>query len=268
MTATKTVIFERLESDIAVLTLNRPDVRNAIDLDMIESIERYALECNKDRNLKVLIITGAGKAFCSGGNVKDMHTKSDLFAGSAYAISQNYHEHIQRIPLAMQSLKMPVIGAINGAAYGAGCDLAMMCDLRVAAESATFAESFIKLGLIPGDGGAWFLPRVLSYPRAAELLFTGKPISAQQAYDWGMVNQIAPDDQLREKALALAESIAAHPVHSIRMSKQLLQESEQATLPSLLRTSAALQAIAHKTHDHEEAVAAFIERRDPQFTGN
>lgn len=265
---TDTVIWQNVTDHIAQVTLNRPDVRNAVDLDMIAGIEAAVARCNENQQIKVLIMTGEGKAFCSGGNVKDMHTRSDLFEGSAYQISQNYKKHIQRIPLALDQLEVPLIAAVNGPAYGAGCDLAMMADLRVAVEGASFAESFIKLGIIPGDGGAWFLPRVIGYPRAAELLFTGKPITAVHALEWGMVNRVVDAEELLSCAQALAEDIACNPAHSVRMTKQLLKESERASLSSLLASSRALQAIAHHTDDHQEAVTAFLERRSPSFTGN
>lgn len=263
----KSLQFTLIDKDIALLTLNRPEVLNAIDEDIIDGIEMAVEKINTEENIKVLVITGAGSAFCSGGNVKDMKEKGGIFAGSAQELRKNYQKHIQRIPMAFSKLQVPSIAAVNGAAYGAGCDLSLMCDMRIAAESAVFAESFIKLGLIPGDGGAWLLPRVIGPARAAEMTYTGKPVNAEKALSWGMVNKVVEPELVVEEALRLARQIAANPSHAIRMSKQLLKESEKADLSTLLQLSASFQALAHHTFDHDEAVNAFLEKRDPQFQG-
>lgn len=259
--------FQLTEDSIAILTMNRPEVRNAIDEDMIDGFERAVQKINSEDNIKVVILTGAGSAFCAGGNVKDMQNKSSIFGGTPAQLRNNYQRHIQRIPLALHDLKVPAIAAVNGPAYGAGCDISLMCDMRIAAEEATFAESFIKLGLIPGDGGAWFLPRAVGRARSAEMSFTGDAIDAATAAQWGLVNRTVPADQLMSEALALAKRIARNPATAIRMSKQLLKESERQSLPSLLEMSAAMQALAHYTRDHHEAVEAFLQKRAPVFTG-
>lgn len=259
--------FQLTEDNIAIITMNRPDVRNAIDEDMIDGFERAVQKINSEDNIKVMILTGAGSAFCAGGNVKDMQTKSNIFGGSPAQIRNNYQRHIQRIPTALQALKVPAIAAVNGPAYGAGCDISMMCDMRIASTEATFAESFIKLGLIPGDGGAWFLPRAVGRARAAEMSYTGDPIDAATAAEWGLVNRTVAPDQLLPEAMTLARRIARNPANAIRMSKQLLQESEKQSLSSLLEMAAAMQALAHFTKDHEEAIDAFINKRSPNFTG-
>ncbi|HVL00671.1 MAG TPA: crotonase/enoyl-CoA hydratase family protein [Dongiaceae bacterium] len=259
--------FQLAADDIALITLNRPELRNAIDEDMIDGIERAVQKVNSEENIKVVILTGAGSAFCAGGNVKDMQTKTSIFGGSPAQLRLNYQRHIQRIPLALAELKVPAIAAVNGAAYGAGCDMSLMCDMRIASEQATFAESFIKLGLIPGDGGAWFLPRAVGRARAAEMSYTGDPIDAKTALEWGLVNRVVKSEQLLPEAMDLARRIARNPAHAIRMSKQLLKESERLPLASLLELSAGLQALAHGTRDHAEAVNAFLEKRSPQFTG-
>lgn len=259
--------FQLAEDNIAILTMNRPEVRNAIDEDMIDGFERAVQKINSEDNIKVVILTGAGTAFCAGGNVKDMQSRSNIFCGSPAQIRTNYQRHIQRIPLALYDLKVPVIAAVNGPAYGAGCDISLMCDMRIASEQASFAESFIKLGLIPGDGGAWFLPRAVGRARAAEMSFTGDPVDAQTAAEWGLVNRTVSAERLMDEALALARRIARNPIQALRMSKQLLKESERQSLPSLLEMSAAMQALAHFTRDHEEAIDAFIGKREPSFTG-
>lgn len=261
------LVFQQIEDGIALVTMNRPEVRNAIDEDMIDGFEQVVKKINLDGSIRVMILTGAGSAFCAGGNVKDMQSRSNIFSGAPAQLRLNYQQHIQRIPLALQDLKVPAIAAVNGPAYGAGCDISLMCDMRIAAESATFAESFIKLGLIPGDGGAWFLPRAIGRARAAEMTFTGEPVDATTAAQWGLVNQTVPADQLMPEALNLARRIARNPGVALRMSKQLLKESEQQSLASLLEMSSAMQALAHYTQDHAEAVDAFLAKRPPQFKG-
>jgi enoyl-CoA hydratase/carnithine racemase len=162
---------------------------------------------------------------------------------------------------------VPTIAAVNGPAIGAGCDLSLMCDLRIASTAAVFAESFVKVGLIPGDGGAWLLPRAIGNARAAEMAFTGEPIDAAKALDWGLVSQLTEPEELLSAAHALAARVAANPPQVLRMTKKLLREGQHQSLESLLELSAAMQSIAHHTRDHHEAVAAMLERRSPEFTG-
>lgn len=251
------------------LTLNRHETRNAIsDNEMIEAIENACKKINADPEVRVVILTGAGSAFSSGGNIKDMRDKKGMFGGTPVQLRDGYRFGIQRIPLAVNSLEVPVIAAVNGPAIGAGCDLAMMCDLRIASEKAVFAESFVKVGLIPGDGGAWFLPRVIGISRANEMAFTGDPVDAETALAWGMVSRVVAPEKLLEEANKLAARISVNPPTALRMTKKLLKESEHCRLDSLLEMSASLQALAHQTHDHEEAVMAIIEKRAPQFTGD
>jgi len=190
-----------------------------------------------------------------------------MFGGTPNEIRDGYRNGIQRIPLAINNLEVPIIAAVNGAAIGAGCDLTMMCDMRIASEKALFAESFVKVGLIPGDGGAWFLPRVIGLSRANEMAFTGEPVTAETALAWGMVSQVVEPDKLLDAANKLALRIAANPPSALRMTKRLIKEGEHAKLDSLLEMSASLQALAHQTKDHAEAVDAIIEKRTPNFTG-
>ncbi len=167
--------------------------------------------------------------------------------------------------MALYELDVPVICAVNGPAIGAGLDLTCMCDIRICSETATFAESFVRVGIVPGDGGAWLLPRAVGMAKAAEMSFTGEAISAQEALACGLVSRVVPADQLLPTARALAEKIAANPGAVMRMTKRLLREGQGATLATLLELSAGYQAIAHKTADHREAVTAFIEKRAPRF---
>lgn len=259
------LLYEQ-DGHIVTLTLNKHETRNAISEDvMVDAIEAACWRINADQSVRVAIITGAGTAFSSGGNVKDMRDKAGMFGGTPGEIRDGYRTGIQRIPLAIHKLEVPIIAAVNGPAIGAGCDLAMMCDMRVAAESAMFAESFVKVGLIPGDGGAWFLPRVVGLSRANEMAFTGEPIDAQTALQWGVVTRVVPNEELMSAANELARRVAVNPPAALRMTKRLIKEGEHAQLESLLEMSASLQALAHQHKDHVEAVNAIIEKRPPNF---
>lgn len=253
---------------IVTLTLNAPGVRNAISGGkMIDALEDACERLNADMSVRAAILTGAGSAFSSGGNVKKMHDGSGLGGGLPAQTRRNYKLGIQRIPLAFDRLEVPVIAAVNGPAIGAGCDLACMCDLRIAAESARFAESFVKLGIVPGDGGAWLLPRIVGYSKACEMAFTGDALSAAEALACGLVSKVVADAELMTEARKLAQRIAVNPPHAVRMTKRLLREGRHVQLATLLELSAAMQSLAHATADHKEAVAAFIEKRKPEFGG-
>ncbi|WP_329412338.1 crotonase/enoyl-CoA hydratase family protein [Nocardia vinacea] len=261
------VLIERT-GDIVVWTLNNPEARNPIsESDVIEALEDAVHAVNRDSTVRVAILTGAGTAFSSGGNIKHMRDRAGMFGGAPAELRQSYRHGIQRIPKALYHCEIPTIAAVNGPAIGAGCDLALMCDMRIAASTATFAESFVKVGLIPGDGGAWLLPRAIGMARASEMAFTGAAIDAATALAWGMVSTVVPTGRLLETAHELAGRVAANPPDVLRMTKKLLREGQQQSLDSLLELSAAMQAIAHQTDDHHEAVAAMLERRAPRFTG-
>ena len=175
---------------------------------------------------------------------------------------------IQRLPLLFESIEVPVIAAVNGPAVGAACDLTCMCDIRIASDKAKFAESFVKIGLVAGDGGAWLLPRVIGWAKASEMAFTGRMIDANEALACGLVSRVVAPEALMDEARALAAQIAANPPHAVRMTKRLIRESRLASLSAILEASAAAQALCHTTRDHQEAVDAFFEKRAPQFDGN
>lgn len=258
-----------LKDHVVTLTMDRHETRNAIsDDEMVEAIEAACHQINADHQVRVAILTGNGSAFSSGGNVKDMRDKKGMFGGTAPEIRDGYRHGIQRIPLAISKLEVPIIAAVNGPAIGAGCDLAMMCDMRIAAEKAIFAESFVKVGLVPGDGGAWFLPRVVGLSRANEMAFTGEPINAAKALEWGVVSAVVPLEDLMEEANKLAGRIAVNPPSALRMTKKLIREGQHASLETVLELSASLQALAHQLNDHKEAVNAIIEKREPHFKGD
>lgn len=259
--------FLTLERDGGILAviMNQPETRNALTGNT--AVQEFVQLCNDvrgDASVKVLILTGAGPVFSSGGNVKDMQRFfSDALTPDL--IREEYRQGIQQIPSALYQLDVPVICAVNGPAIGAGLDLACMCDIRIASETATFAESFVRVGIVPGDGGAWLLPRAVGMAKAAEMAFTGEAIDAQEALACGLVSRVVPAEQLMPAARTLAAKIAANPGAVMRMTKRLMREGQQASLVSLLEMSAGYQAIAHKTADHREAVTAFIEKRAPRF---
>ena len=260
------VIFEK-SGHVVTLTLNRPDTRNALDNKVIDAIEAHCAEINRDYEVRAVIVTGAGKGFSSGGNVKDMRDQKGLFGGSPANMRHNYRTGIQRIPRVICNLEVPIIAAINGAAIGAGLDLACMCDIRIAAQNAVFAESFCKVGIIPGDGGAWLLPRVIGMARASEMIFTGDAIDATTALEYRLVSKVVSQESLIEAAQELAQRIAVNPPHVLRMAKTLLREGQKTDLGTLLEMSAAFQAVVQHTDDHREAVAAMFEHRTPVFSG-
>lgn len=259
--------FLKLERDGAILTItmDQPGTRNALTGNT--AVQEFVQVCDdirRDASVKAVILTGEGPVFSSGGNVKDMQRFFDD-ALTPEAIREEYRQGIQRIPRALTQLDVPVICAVNGPAIGAGLDLACMCDIRIASETATFAESFVRVGIVPGDGGAWLLPRAVGRAKAAEMAFTGEAIDAREALACGLVSRVVPADALLPTARALAAKIAANPGAAMRMTKRLLREGEHSSLESLLELSAGYQALAHKTADHREAVMAFVEKRAPRF---
>ena len=263
------VIYQTGDDGIVTLTLNRPETRNPLtDADMLEAILAALARLDADESARVAILTGAGKALSSGGNLHAMRDGGGLKEALPARTRGNYKRGIQRLPLAFAALEVPVIAAVNGPAIGAGCDLTCMCDLRIAGESARFAESFVKLGLVSGDGGAWLLPRVVGWSKAAEMALTGDAIDAAEALACGLVSQVVADAELLDAARALARRIAANPPFAVRMTKRLLWEGRHAGLASLLEMAAPMQALAHATGDHSEAVEAFLEKRPPVFRGD
>jgi enoyl-CoA hydratase/carnithine racemase len=258
-----------LHDSIATITLSRPERRNAIgsqaDCDCLVSAIRRA---GSDPAVACVILTGAETAFCAGGNVKTMLDRDGMTRGESPATTRdNYRKSVHSIPRALYDIEVPTIAAVNGPAIGLGCDLALMCDIRIASDKAQFAESFVKVGLVPGDGGAWLLSHAIGYSRAAELTFTGDSIDAQQARELGLVSRVVAHSELLAAAQAIARKIAANPRKAVRLSKRLLRESQHSRLSDVLELSAAYQALAHETADHAEAVHAFIEKRTPTFQG-
>ena len=244
-----------------VWTINLPEVGNAItDTGLIAAVEAAVDAANSDTTVRAAILTGEGKIFSAGGNVKEMADRDGMFGLDPIEQRLAYVAGIQRIPRALARLEVPLIAAVNGPAIGAGCDLAMMCDIRVASERASFAESFVQIGLVPGDGGTWFLQRAIGYERAAEMTLTGDRIDAETALAWGMVSRVVPHDELLSTATDLAERITKNPPHALRMAKRLLQESRTGILESTLGMAAAMQPLAHHDAEHQQRIAKWRTR--------
>lgn len=255
------------EDGVFTLTLNRPDSLNKLAteeqfLELAAQIRRVS----SDPTARALIITGAGRAFCAGGDLHKMAARDGFSAGSIADIQQRYLRSVHQVPLALMEADIPTIAAVNGPAYGAGCDLACFCDIRLAAPAARFSVSFARLGIVSGDGGSWMLPRLIGRSKAMELTFTADPIDAQTALSLGLVSAVVEGDVLLPQALALARRIARHPGNAMRMNKRLLRDAERASLTSHLDLVAAFQAIAHVSPEHlaavEAAVAALRARDD------
>lgn len=257
-----------LSERVALLTFRRNDVRNALTgTGLIDDILSTLEWANRTAEVSVLVVTGEGAAFSSGGNVKEMRERQGIFSGSTMAIQDQYRRGIQRIPLAMERAEIPLVAAVNGPAIGAGFDLACMCDLRIGSTNALVGETFINLGIIPGDGGAWFLQRLVGYQRAAELTFTGRLVSAEEALKLGIFLEVTEPEGLLPRVRELAAQIAAKPPQAVRMTKRLMKHAQRGELADFLDFCACFQGMAHHTEDHLEAVNAFLEKRTPVYAG-
>lgn len=249
------------DGHVETWTINLPEQRNPISgPDVVAAFVEHTARVDRDQEVRAVILTGAGSAFSAGGNVHEMAERRGMFSGAPYEQRNGYRHGIQQIPLALRRCEVPLIAAVNGPAVGAGCDLAMMCDLRIASTKAFFAESFVQLGIIPGDGGAWFLTRAIGPARAAEMALTGDRVDAATALEWGLVSRVVEPEALLDSARDLAARVAKNPPHATRMAKKLIQESQQRDLEGVLELSAAMQAISHHTQAHTDAVQAFVER--------
>jgi enoyl-CoA hydratase/carnithine racemase len=258
-----------LDGRIAILTLNRNDVRNELTgTHLADEIVTVVDWVNAHEGISALVLTGAGAAFSAGGNVKHMQNReTGSFAGDVYTVQNRYRTGIQRMVLAMHRLEVPAIAAVNGAAVGAGCDLACMCDVRIAASNARIGETFVNLGIIPGDGGGWFLQRLIGYQRAAEMSFSGRLLDAAEAQAIGLFLEVVEPDELLARAREMAAGFAAKPPRSVRLTKRLLKSAQKMELAEHLELAAMIQGMCHQTEDHAEAVTAFLEKRPPVYRG-
>jgi enoyl-CoA hydratase/carnithine racemase len=258
-----------LNDRVATLSLNRDDVRNELTgTQLVTDICNTVNWVNTTQEVLALIITGAGSAFCAGGNIKDIRDKKGMFDGNSALISDNYRHSIQRMSLAMHGVEVPVIAAVNGPGIGAGFDLACMCDFRLGTPATRFGETFINLGLIPGDGGAWFLQRLVGYQRAAELSFSGRIINAEEALQLGLLLEIVEPEQLLERAGAMAAEFAAKPPQALRITKRLMKAAQRLELGDLLDLSASYQANCHSTQDHQRAMDAMLDKTGAVYEGD
>lgn len=248
-----------VDGRIATLTFDRDDVRNALTgtalLDELLAVTDWI---NRSDDISVLILTGNGAAFSAGGNIKEMKTATGMFEGPGMKLQQGYRRGIQRMALAIHTLEVPVIAAVNGAAVGAGLDLTCMCDMRIASTKAKFGETFINLGIIPGDGGAWFLQRIVGYQRACELAFSGRVIDANEALSIGLVLEVVEHDQLLARAQQLAHSFASRPPLALRQTKRLMKMAQRVELADFLDHCAQVQALCHGTDEHQQALDAML----------
>lgn len=249
-----------VENRVATLTFMRNDVRNALTgTTLIDDIIDTVNWVNKaSEDVSVLILTGNGSAFSAGGNVKDMQERAGDFAGDVEEVQTRYRQGIQRIPLALHKCEVPVIAAVNGPAIGAGFDLANMCDIRLASSKAKFGETFVNLGIIPGDGGAYFLQRLIGYQKAAELTFTGRIIDATEAKEIGVVLDVCAPDDLMTRATEMAQQIANKPPQALRFTKRLMKMGQRMELPDFLDLCACFQGMCHNSDEHMEAVEKMI----------
>jgi len=255
-----------LDGRVAVLTFRRDDMRNALTgTSLVDDICATLEWANRATDVSVLILTGAGAAFSAGGNIKAMRERA--MKSTAAEMEHYYRSNIQRIPRAMGAVEIPVIAAVNGPAIGAGFDLANMCDLRVGSTEAQFGETFINLGLMAGDGGGWFLQRVVGVQRAAELTLTGRIVKAEEARALGILLEVTEPVRLVERAREIAAAIAAKPPLAVRYAKRALRLAQQQGLAEHLDACALFQAALQKTDDHLEALAAFFEKRAGAFKG-
>jgi enoyl-CoA hydratase/carnithine racemase len=262
------VLNEQLEANILTLTLNDPERRNALSPELVDALVDALGRAGANPEVRCIVLTGAGPAFSAGGNPKRM-LKPGLYPDmSPLEIQCYYRAGIQRLPLALDAVEVPIIAAVNGPAIGAGCDVACFCDVRIASHEATFTTSFVKLGLVPGDGGAWILPRVIGSQNASRMLLTGTAVNATEALQMGLVCSLTSAEQLLPTARALAASVAANPPHAVRLTKKLIRNCRTTTLAGALEISSSVQALCHKTEDHREAVTAFLEKRPAVFAGH
>lgn len=259
MTETPHLIRSARSRDVLTIVLNDPERGNAMGVALTLQLAAALEAAHQDATLRCVVIRGSGKHFCTGGNVKDMRDGSDLMEGSPTEVCERLRGSLHRVTRAMQALEIPVIAGINGLAIGAGCDLALMCDIRVAGDRAKLAESFLRLGLVSGIGGAWFLTRLVGPAKAMEMTLTSEFIDAAEALRLGLVSRVVPQDRLDAEVGELAHRIASAPPRATRMAKRLVRESASSTLPAALEMAAAMQAILLGGDEHKQAVAAFLE---------
>ena len=252
-----------VEDRIATITLNRPDKLNAFTGPMIDAWARALAEAQADDQVNVIVVTGSGRAFCAGGDVGRMKEGKPTPLDNKNQLWENIH----RIPKTLEAVDKPVIAMVNGLAVGAGMGMCLMCDVRIASDEARFSTGYVRVGLVPGDGDTYFLPRLLGPAKALELLWTADFVDAQEALRLGIVNRVAPTGDLAQQTQTLARQIADGPQVPIRMIKRLVYQSLRLDLRTHLDLVSSHMAVVRDTLDHAEGVAAFKEKRPPKFLG-
>jgi len=260
-TAAYTAIRLDVADGVATITLNRPDALNALDRPMKTELLAALRSAGRDRSVRAVVLTGEGRAFCAGQDLRE------TFGGSEPTLADELRDRYNPVILAIARLPKPVVAAVNGVAAGAGCSLALACDIRLAAEGASFVLAFGRVGLVPDSGASWFLPRLVGAGRAAELALIGDPVTAEEAARIGLVNRVVPAAALMDEAMALARRLADGSPLATALAKRALAFSAESDLEAALSHEATLQGIAGRSADHAEGVAAFREKRPPRFTG-
>lgn len=258
-------ILWTVRDSVLTITLNRPEKLNAMSAFLLKEL-RAALEAAKgDSNIRAVVLTGAGRGFCAGADLSDV--SAQMSESPQFSYRENLIETYNPIILTMREMPKPIIAAVNGVAAGAGMSLALACDVRIVAESASFLQAFVKIGLVPDSGSTWLLPRLIGVTRALELMLTGRKVSAGEALSLGMVNQVVPDTELATVVERTALELANAPTMTLGFIKQAVEFASSSTLEAALNKEAALQDLAGKTFDHGEGVAAFLSKRPPQYKG-
>jgi enoyl-CoA hydratase/carnithine racemase len=248
------------------VTLNNPEQSNAISYEMTDSLTKVLKHADFDSEVRVIVLAGEGANFCAGGDIKAMENKTGMFAGEPNELRMRYMHGIQQIPKCIEELSTPLIAMVNGAAIGAGCDLAMMCDLRVGSDKSKFGETFVKLGLVPGDGGSFFLQRVIGYSKAMQMSLTGDIVSGEEAHKWGLLNIFTTAD-LEAETTKLADKIAGNAPVAVQMTKKLMKTAYLNDANNVLEQAAAYQGITQRTEDHFIALEAMKLKKQPTFSG-
>ena len=256
-----------IKDGIAIGRLNRPEKKNALSEEMVRELARGLREAQEDPAVRVFVITGAGDAFCSGGDLGRRSKESESSEPTPLQRKNRLQQGTQRVAIAIEEFDKPLIAAVNGAAAGAGMDMALMCDVRFAARSARFSEAYIRLGLIPGNGGCYFLPRIVGPARALEMLWTGDFVGAEEALRMGLVNRVCDDDKLMDETLAFAARLAAGPPIQQRLIKKLMYQSLRTDLRTSLEMVSSHMAVVQATADYREAINAYKEKRPAKYEG-